>query len=391
MILAALLIAVSTPASVAAARPAPVDAHVEAVKIATAALEGHLGDTGISLDGKPGTDRVLEAQWRAVQSWAAHWLDSHPNATAASLEKAGEVFGAADWSFSAASLGHGDMLVSAARWQIGNAFILGRGGTTGYRVRWSIAARQQRLNPHADSALSWWRAAVQNGHCREDCRMMSGAGVERLPSAANGAARFSIDAGYAQEAGGTVGRQLSLWSWQGGRARPLLVRDYAIGIDDSNAGGLRGSILHVASKRQWASLFGCGSCAGRQTDLRFAIEPTRVRMLPPVSRTPEIDFIDRVFTRVLARRSAGNLASPAALRVIRRQLADQLTGTEPKLRGYTAMVMGWARWRTRGVRWACLATDDLGATAFAFNATLTRITEARTLKPDACQGEGFQM
>lgn len=385
MILAALLIAVSTPASVAAARPSPTDADVAAVKAATAALEGHLGDTGISLDGKPGTDRLLETQWRAVQAWAAHWLDNHPGAGSADLEKAGRVLGEQDWSFSATSLGHGDMLVSAARWQIGNVFILGRGSAGGYRVRWAIDASQARLDPAANRALSWWNATIQNGRCRRDCRMMSGAGVERLPDAANGAARFSIDGGYAQEMGGTVGRQLSFWSWQGGRARPLLVHDYALGIDDENVGGLRGSVLHVTSKGWWHTLFACGSCAGRETDLRFAIGPNRVRMLAPVSRTPEIDLVDRIYTRVLARQPAGALASPAALRVIRIRLAD----TDPK--AFAAMVMGWGRWRTHGVRWACLTLDGVSPTAFAFDAGLTRITEARALKPDACQGAGFRM
>jgi hypothetical protein len=385
MILAALLIAVSTPASVAAARPSSPDLEVEAVRAANAALEPHLGDTGVSLDGKPGTDRLLEAHWRAVQNWAGHWLDKHPAASPAELEKAGEVFGKDEWAFSAASLGHGDVLVSAARWQVGNVFILGRSGRGGYRVTWSIAAPQQRLNAHADSVLSWWHAGVQNGHCGEDCRMMAGASVERLPAAANGAARFSIDAGYAQEAGGTVGRQLSFWSWQGGRAQPLLVHDYALGIDDDSTGGLRGSVLHVASKGQWNTLFACGSCAGRSTDLRFAIEPGRVRMLAPVSRTPEIDLVDRIYTRVLAHRSAAPLASPAALRVIRSRLAD----TDPKT--FTGMVMGWARWRTRGVRWACLTLDSVSPTAFAFDAGLTRITEARALPADGCQGDGYRM
>lgn len=379
--LLALLLAISAPAQAAA------DPDVEAVKSAVAALQPHLNEFGDALDGKPGTDRLAEAQWHAVQTWAAHWLDHHPDATAAALEKASEALGKGDFGFSVAGLGHGDMLISATRGQLGNVFILGPSGS-GYRAKWSIDAPQARLNPTADRVLSFWRAGVQNGHCGEDCRMMSGTAITRLPNAANGAARFSINAGYAQEAGATVGMQLSFWSWQGGRARPLLVHDYAVMIDGDAGDGRRGSILHVASKGEWKTLGACGSCYGRETDLRFAIGPGPIRMLAPVSRTPEVDLIDRVFARVLAHQPVGALASPSALRVIRKQLADRLAEKDPTLKGFVGMPMGWGRWRTHGVRWACLDVDEVGVTAFAFDARLTRITEARVAKSDSCKGEG---
>ena len=373
----ALLLAISAPA--------PVDADVQAVNSAVAALAPHLNESGTSLDGRPGSDRLVEAQWRAVQTWAAHWLDRHPGASPAALEKAGAIFGE-DWSLSATSLGHGDVLISAARWQMGNSFILGRSGTGSYRLRWAIDAPQTRLNPAANRVLSYWRAASLNRRC-EACRMMGGARFERLPNAADGAARFSIDAGYAQEIGATIGKQLSLWSWQNGRARPLLVHEYSVMVEQGGS-ALRGSVLHVTSKRDWQSLFACGSCYERETDLRFAIGPSRVRMLPPISKTPELDLIDRVFVRVLKRRPAGALASPSALRVIRSQLAEPLAEADPQLKGLAGMTMGWGRWRTRDVRWACLDVDGAGVTAFAFDAGLTRITEARVLKPDSCKGEG---
>lgn len=350
---------------------------------ADASLKPHLNESGTWLDGKPGTDRLVEARWHAVQTWAAHWLDSHADAAPDALAKAGEVFGKDEWHFSATSLGHGDILVSAAKWQFGTAFILGRSGTRGYRLRWSIAAPQARLNRTADRRISYWRPA----HCRGDCWMMGVSGTLRLPDDAGGAARFSINAGYARETGATGPMQLSLWSWQHGRARPLLVHDYTI-MAEQRGGGVRGAILHLPSKGQWNTLSACGGCYGRETDLRFAIEPNRVRMLPPVSRTPEIDLIDRVFSRLFARRPVDALAAPSAVRVIRRQLADRLAETDPQLKGYAGMPMGWGRWRTRGQRWACLSIDGAGATAFAFDANRTRITEARVLKPNSCEGEG---
>jgi hypothetical protein len=378
MLLAALILALSPPA----------DPDVEAVNAATAALDAHLGDFGHDFDRKPGTDRLAEAEWHAIQNWAAHWLDHHPHAIPADLEKAGEAIFEQRWSFSAADLGHSDVLVSANRVQLGNSFILGTGGRGGYHLRWSIAAPQLRLDRDADRLLSWWRASVQNGHCGDDCRTMSGGYVQRLPDAANGAARFVINAGYAQDAGGTVGSQLSFWSWKRGQAQPLLVHSYAYGIEGDISAVLRGSILHVMSKGEWHKLFACGTCGGREIELRFAAEPNRVRMLAPISHTQEVDLIDRVFTRVLKHQPIGALASPAAVRVIRRQLDGPLHETDPELKGFVGMLGGWQRWRTRGQRWACVDADEGGVTAFAFDAGLTRITEARVLKPGSCKGEG---
>lgn len=376
----ALLLATSAPAQTA------VDPDVEAVKSAVAALGPHLNEFGDELDGKPGTDRLAETAWRAIQTWAAHWLDRHPGATSAALEKASAVLGKDVSGLTAVSLGHGDMLVSGGWGEMGNVFILGPSGT-GYRAKWSIDAPQMRLNPAADRALSFWRAGVQNGHCAESCRMMDGANVRRLPDSAGGGARFSIDAGYAQEAGATVGRQLSFWSWQGGHARPLLLHDYSIMVDQGG-GGLRGATLHVVAKGNWDTLFACGGCYGRETDLRFDVGPGPVRMLAPVSHTPEVDLVDRVFTRVLRHQPVGTLATPAALRVIRQQLDGPLHETDPQLKGFLGMLEGWQRWRTHGRRWACVDADEGGVTAFAFDAGLTRIVEARVMKPNGCKGEG---
>lgn len=382
MILMAVLLAISAPAPVVA-KPSRIEADAEAVERAGAALQPHIDGTW--LDGKPGTDRLAEAQWRAVQTWAADWLDSHPHASAEALAKAGTRFGDA-WSISAAGLGRGDILVSVSRYQIGNAFILGPGRPGGYRLRWTAAAPQARLNPAADRALSLWRPAVQNRRCIDDCRMMSSSSVGRLPSAADGAGRFWIEASHAQEAGATVGEQLSLWSWHNGRARPLLVSAFAIMVDQSGP-VLRGSILHVPSKGAWHSGYACGSCFGRVTDLRFEIRPTSVRALPPVSLTPEIDLVDRVFSRVLAHQQVGDLASASVLRTVRAQLGDRLAERDPQLKKFAGMIMGWKRWSVHGQRWACLSVDGAGATAFAFDRSLTRIVSAQILDPNACQGK----
>ena len=385
MILLATLLAASAPPP-AAARPSPLDPDAAAVARAAAALEPHI--EGTWLDGKLGSDALADAQWRAVQRWAADWFDLHPNASAAALVQASKRFGDS-WSISAVGLGRGDILVAASRYQPGNVFILGADRRGRHRLRWSIAAPQQRLDPAADLALSQWRPAVQNDDCRS-CRLMGSAVIGRLPAAVDGAGRFWIRGGYMQEMGATMGQQLSLWSWRHGRARPLLVRDFAIMADQGDP-VLRGSTLYVPSKGGWRSLSSCGSCFGRVIDLRYAIGPRAVRTLARVSRTPELDLVDRVYARVLSRQPVGALAAPSALRVIRKRLHDRIDQKDPQLRIYTGMVMGWKHWRSHGESWACVDADAAGTLAFAFDRRLTRITAAHPLDDGACRGKGARM
>lgn len=383
MIRLAMLLFMMMPAPEPASR---IEADAKAVERAAAALDPHV--EGIWLDGKAGTARLAETQWKAVQTWSADWLDAHQGASAAAFVAASARFGDG-WHFSAVSLGRGEMLVSAARYQMGNAFILDRSGPGGYRLRWSTAAAQTRLNAEADRALAQWRPMVQNGACRL-CRMIGVTDVGLLPPAADGSARFWLHGGYAQEIGATRGVQLSLWSWRDGRARPLLVHDFTV-MADQKGPVLRGTILHVPSKGEWDSIYACGACFGRTVDLPFAIDPNGVRALPAISRTPELDLIDRVYARILTGRPVGAVAAPAALTVIRKHLRDALAEPDPELRKLAGMVAGWQRWTVRGEHWVCLSVDGVGPLAFAFDRALTQITAARPLAAGACQGGGTRM
>jgi hypothetical protein len=384
MLLLAAFLSASAPV---AASLSQVDAGAVSVERAAAVLEPHI--EGNWLDGKPGTDRLAGAQWQAVQRWAADWINAHPHLRPEALAQAGKRFGEA-WSISAMALGGGDVLVAASRYQIGTVFILGAQGRGQYRLRWSVADSQGSLDAKADHALSLWRPIVQNAPCPGDCRMIGGSSMGRLPNAADGSSRFWIEAYYAQQAGATIGRQLSLWSWREGRARPLLLQDFVVMADQAGA-VLRGATLHVPAKRSWSSLYACGSCIGRETDLSFAIGPNAVRARPAVSDTPELDLIDHVFSQVLARERRNVPASPSALRVIRAQLGERLAeaGLQPK--PLAGMVMGWKRWTAQGRLWACLSVDGAGATAFSFDRKVSRIAAARILDADACTGKGTRM
>jgi hypothetical protein len=379
MILLALLLAASSPTPATSPR---LDADAAAVTRAAVALDPHI--EGASFDGKPGTDRLVAAQAQAVRRWVTDWLDLHPRGTLAALAAASERL-RENWSISAIGLGRGDTLVAAAMGWPGDVFIVGTNPRGRHFLRWSLSMPQHRLDRGTDRALSFWQPAVQNAHFPSRW-IMGAAGIGRLPNAADSASRFWVEASYQHDLGSTTEQQLSLWSWRDGHARPLLMSEFDLGMGQDRP-TLRGEVLHVPSKSEWHSFGACGMCAGRVTDLRFAVGPHRVRALPIRSLNPELDLIDNVYVHILAQQPAGTLAPAAALRIIRERLRDRIAEKDPELHGYVGMLMGWNRWSYHGRRWACLSVDGAGPLAFAFDPGIHRITEVRVLGAGACQGK----
>jgi hypothetical protein len=378
MILLAMLLAAAIPTP-----PSRLATDADAVTRAAAALAPHID--GPFFDSEPGTGRLVAAQERAMQRWVADWLDLHPGPIGAGLAKAGERLGE-NWSVSAIRLGRGDTLVAAAMGWPGAVFILGTDRHGRHHLRWSLSMPQHRLDRVADQRLSLWQPPVPGA--RYPRRWIMGSpDIGRLPNAADGAARFWIAASYQNDMGATTVRQLSLWSWHGDRARPLLLSDFDLGLAQREP-TVRGTILHVPSKSDWHSFSACGMCAGRVADLRFAVGPGKVRALPTRTQTPELDLVDHVYASVLWRHPDRTLATPAALRVIREKLRHRFAEKDPELRRDAGMLMGWNRWSDHGRHWACLTVDETGPLAFAFDAGFRRITEVRALGAKACQGKG---
>lgn len=338
---------------------------------ADSALASH--STGFSLDDDPQAPALLEREWSVLRQWSVDYLDRHPGANEQDLVSA---IGGLDRNLSveALRLDPRSYLVAAGRDEIGTVFIV-TAAADRFAVAWSIAdpaaSRQQGMD-----MLAAWSTDKARESCRRepsenwrDCGPVH-ARLGRLPDQRDGTRRFYVDGTYAQAAGATVGAQLSIWEWSGRSAEPLYTILYGYMADQPVGTRVDGDLLMIRAKEEFHSFFACGSCEGRQIDLIIRIDPDGIADLGKVSTMPELDLIDMFFDRIIAGKSAADIASPAAVTVaaakvagIRREDAD-LKDDLPAL----GMLMGWkattAGQRTR----VCIATDAGGTFLFTIEA-----------------------
>ena len=257
---------------------------------ATAAFAKHLDDFD-ELDEAPGSPLLLERQWEALRTAAAHWLDNHPNASSSGLEAAVKALKPMDLEAHAVRLDAHSWLVAASITQTGTVFIL-TGGNRGFRTAWATDRPETWASPPS-GPLTAWLPENARGSCRSnatgkryrECGPLFGR-IGLLPSRAGKG--FYVDGEYAQVAGATGGAQLSVWSWNGGRARPVFSHVYTYMADQPWTVRFKGDLLEIRSKELHRHLQACGACEGKQVVSTFRVSPGGGVLLGRHSLTPEL-------------------------------------------------------------------------------------------------------
>jgi len=272
---------------------------------------------------------------------------------------------------------------------IGNAFIVA-GSNGHYRLAWSTAQTQQANGRQAD-ILDAWRAENASEKDRGPYWTASGSAgsviphIERLPDDAKGHARFYIDGTYSQSAGATVGKQISVWVWNGNAAVPLVVRDYTFMIDQAVGTRFENGLLKVQQKKFFRTFFSCGSCEERQTDWVVRVTPDSIEDLGEQSKVPELDAVDELFDRLIKHKSAVALASPDAIEtagaILREAKAEHST-KDWKEFPTLGMMAGWKVWKNEKSSILCFATDDVGPILFHLKSVNEHLFIAQTMPID---------
>ncbi len=180
--------------------------------ITTEKLEPHTD--GFALDDDKASVDLLERKWQVAAEWIATWLDAHPKATEKQVNSA---FSSLDRDIGASILllAPYTYVVAIARGEMGTVFVVGADASSTrpqYRVRWTIRDPQSAY----EKELAAWTAPRAVGGCRVSYEGNCGplaADSGRLPDTIDGHPRFYLDATYAQDAGTTVGKQVSIWEW----------------------------------------------------------------------------------------------------------------------------------------------------------------------------------
>lgn len=365
-------------------------------KITAEKLKAH--SDGFSIHDGSAYEALLEREWQIWEDWVAASLNQHSDAPVEQITKAfvnldPEIGG------SAILLAPSTYLVTMNRGEIGTVFVVVDDAPTSaehsYRVRWTI----REIPSDFEDELSAWLARKAVDTCREKddahCGPLYSDAVS-LPPTADGRARFYIDAGYAQGAGATIGKQLSIWEWDGQKPKPLIVKSFSFMIDQSHGIEMKGDVLHIYEKAYFHSFFSCGSCEERQLDWRIRITPTSTTDLGERSLVPELDALDSIIIKLAHGESAENDASDQVVELLSDYVMyrKEEIATWSKDKDYFSlgMLSHTSVTRDGGDTILCFSTDDVGPLKFRMQPKgegfFIQNAEDTSDNHDACAGPG---
>ncbi|MGP8260726.1 MAG: hypothetical protein ACLQM6_12330 [Acidobacteriaceae bacterium] len=350
-------------------------------------LRAHSGQYDFFHDGTPEAIAATQQMWSAVADFISEQRKHDPNVSVASLnhslclltaeplppeaiqetaeqqceERRGDANEVVD-------LGQHLLLVSPSVGESGTVFLLGeREGKDA--VLWSIAsAGPQRLDP--DGLIGAWKAERASGTCREKtadkdwvaCGPLY-ANVGKLPPDDKGRTRFYVDAGYEQGMGATIGKQTSIWQWDGNHAELEWIGSYEFMIDQAVGTSFdedKGTLV-IGEKGEFRTMYDCGQCIERPMEQRVLVTKLGVEDLGVRSLAPEMDAIDEFLWRLSHGLPTSSAASTQAAQLLRSQVLEATRESRKIDKTFysVGMVSDVTRLTKAGAE-VCVDSDDLG-------------------------------
>lgn len=347
-----------------------------AYRTTATALAGR--SNGAHLDGKPGAKAVLSDYWVQVRDWCGQWLAANPAGSSDQMTAAAKQLDP-DLAVRLVRLDRDDALVSASNGGLGTVVIMKRTGAR-YNTAWTIEGSTVPPGlPEASTSRSW---------SSDDDRPLYATAIGRLDPLRSGVQRFYVNGYYAREIGATGGNQLSVWTWDGKTAIPLLIHTY-VNMADQDGPRVKANVIRIAAKGAFKQMAACGACVGRE--MRITVRSDPADGAPTVterSRVPELDLVDQLYDRLANGRSVADLATAKASRALRAEVKTLVTGHKDR-RWLLGLIDAWTLRQGRGRETLCLSTDN-SAHAFdlARESGRLMVTRVRDVDPKLCEGPG---
>jgi hypothetical protein len=260
----------------------------------------------------PRVPGIVKKGWELAGAWAAAYIEAQPDASTRELERIfvdfapkprgvksrhGDFLEYSEYSLtgSAVRIAPSVYVVEASYavdFGTGAFMVVARGQDGHFGALWSIKDLAEKHYPQRDEIGRWMhlvRRAYYNGP-------LNVASIVPLPRAANGHARFLVDA-YQAADGGTALAQLSIWEWDGAFANPLLVECYEY-AGDFHRLRFKGRTLRISTKEPLCTLFGCGMCQEPQGVWTVRVTPTGVEDLGHRFLQPELQWADELLSKI---------------------------------------------------------------------------------------------
>jgi hypothetical protein len=323
--------------------------------------------------------------WELAGAWAATYLETHRAPSKHNLERIFEGFAPAprgtksqygnfleysDYSLqgSAVQIGPSVYVVEASYgvdFSTSTFMVVARNRAGHFEALWNIKDLAEKHYPSGDEIGRWMhlvRRAYYNGP-------LVVSRVLPVPPAANGHARFLVDAVQAAN-GGTHLAQLSIWEWDGTEARPLLVEVYQYAAD---FGGFRfdGNTVRISTKEEFKTLFSCGMCPEPRGIWTVRIEPDGVENLGHRFAQPELQWADELLSKIDKGEDASNLADAKVLDALKARIRDEQATATDQVQPSDETAFSWGmlgrcRVLRRGQRGAFVLGTDEGNLHFSY-------------------------
>jgi len=325
----------------------------------------------------PQIPELVKKGWDLAAAYAAAFLEMNPRPSASDLDRIFAGFPASSsgagpqyrFRGSAVQIGPSIYVVQASYgvdFLTGTFMVVARNHEGHFQALWNIKDLAAQHYAQRDEIGRWLylvRRAYYNGP-------LAVQKVLRLSPAANGHARFLVDA-YQGADGGTILAQLSIWEWDGTEARPLLVDVYQYAAD---FGGFRfdGKTLRISTKEELETLFSCGMCPQPRGVWTVRITPAGVRDLGHRFLQPEIQWADELLSKLNNGADATSMADPRALEALRARMKELQSeearaGVPPSdAAGFSWGMLDKCRILRRGQRGAFVLAVDEGELHFSY-------------------------
>jgi hypothetical protein len=270
----------------------------------------------------PRIPALLRKGWDLAGAWAAEYLEIHPRPSRRGLKGIFEDFAPKPrgskakygdyleynehfFNGSAVRVGPSTYVVEASYgvdFRTSTFMVVARNGRSRFQALWNIKDLAEKHYAQRDEIGRWMhlvRRAYYNGPLVVEK-------VLRVFPAANGHARFLVDA-YEAADGGTTFAQLSIWEWDGAQAKPLLVDVYYYPI------GWRrfrfdGRTIRISTKEETEFFYSCGSCNLPEGIWTVRITPRGVRDVGHRFLEPEIRWAEDLVSKITKAEDTTKLA-----------------------------------------------------------------------------------
>jgi len=270
---------------------------------------------------------LLKRGWELAGAYAALYIEYNPDPSKHTLKSIFDGFPSSlngtgpEYTFrgSAVQIGPSIYVVEASygvEFRTGAFMVVARNENGHFQKLWDIKELAAQHYPQRDE-IGRWVYLVSRAYYNGPLDVQR---ILRLPPAANGHARFLVDA-YQGADGGTTLNQLSIWEWEGAKAKPLLVDLYQNSWDDEGF-HLAGRTLRISTKEELKMLFSCGMCSEPRGLWTVRITPNGVQDLGHRFLKPEYQWADELLTRVNKGTDATSLANPKVLEALKTKISD---------------------------------------------------------------------